>query len=102
MGWEPNHNTRSLSPHGLKKAEGFAAPGAVHDVHSVACPPMPDGILSMTPLGPGVSSPFMPTSSARPPRGAPQSMRTPHTASPHRYAPETERASVVITPRFEK
>ena len=60
MPWEPDHNTRSLSPYGLKKAEGFAAPGAVHDINSVGCPPMPDGILSMTPIGATKSSPFMP------------------------------------------
>jgi hypothetical protein len=70
MPWEPEHNRRSLSPHGLKEATGHAAPG-VHDIHSVGCPEMPPGILSMTPLGAGKSSPYMPES-ARPPRGEPQ------------------------------
>jgi len=59
MPWEPERNIRSLSPHGLKEAEGHAAPG-VHDNNSVGCPPMPDGILSMTPLGATKSSPYMP------------------------------------------
>jgi hypothetical protein len=64
MPWEENRNTRSLSPHGLKEATGHAAPG-VHDIKSVGCPPMPPGILSMTPLGAGVSSPYMPQPAAR-------------------------------------
>jgi hypothetical protein len=59
MPWEENHNTRSLSPHGLKEASGHAAPG-VHDINQVGCPEPPPGILSMTPLGAGVSSPYMP------------------------------------------
>jgi hypothetical protein len=97
MPWEPEHNRRSLSPHGLKEAEGHAMRG-MHDPHSVGCAEMPDGILSMTPLGAGKSSPYMPASS-RSPRGEPQSMTPPHTASPHRYAPATERQTVVVTPR---
>jgi hypothetical protein len=64
MPWEPERNTRSLSPHGLKKAEGHAAPGGVHDVHNVGCDPMPSGILSMTPLGATKSSPYMPQPAA--------------------------------------
>ena len=59
MPWEPDHNIRSLSPHGLKEAEGHAAP-ALHDPHCVCCSPMPPGLLSMTSLGAGVSSPYMP------------------------------------------
>ena len=102
MGWEPNRNTRSLSPHGLKAAEGFAAPGALHDTHCVGCGPMPDGILpNGAPLGgdPRRASPYMP-SSARPPRGDPASMRAPHTASPHRYAADPgPRESDIVTPR---
>ena len=51
MPWEPERNLRSLSPHGLKEAQGHAAPG-VHDAtNSVGCPEMGPGILSMTPLG---------------------------------------------------
>jgi hypothetical protein len=65
MPWEREHNIRSLSPHGLKEATGHAAPG-VHDLHNVGCDPMPPGLLSMTPLGAGVSSPYMPTSSRTP------------------------------------
>ena len=64
MPWEPERNIRSLSPHGLKEAEGHAAPG-VHDNNSVGCPPMPDGILSMMPLGATKSSPYMPQPAAR-------------------------------------
>jgi hypothetical protein len=63
MPWEPEHNIRSLSPNGLKKAEGYGAP-AVHDVHCVPAPDMPDGLLSMTPLGATKSSPYMPPSAA--------------------------------------
>ena len=63
MPWEPDHNIRSLSPHGLKEATGHAAPG-VHDINSVGCPEPPPGILSMTPLGAGRSSPYMPEPAA--------------------------------------
>jgi len=93
MPWEPERNIRSLSPHGLKEAQGHAA-----HVDASAGTEMPPGILSATPLGAGRSSPYMPSSS-RPPRGAPQSMTPPHKASPHRHAPDTERETVVITPR---
>jgi hypothetical protein len=100
MPWEPDRNIRSLSPHGLKAAEGFAAPGALHDTNCVGCGPMPDGILGPTPLGATKSSPYMPLASARPPRGDPASMRTPHTASPHRYGADPgPRESDIITPR---
>jgi hypothetical protein len=63
MGWERERNLNSLSPHGLKASEGHAAP-AVHDPVCVAGPEMPDGILSMTPLGAGKSSPYMPQPAA--------------------------------------
>jgi hypothetical protein len=99
MGWEPDRNIRSLSPHGLKAAEGFAAPGALHDTHCVGCGPMPDGLLSMTPLGATKSSPYMPSSS-RPPRGDAAAMRTPHTASPHHYGADPgPRETDIVTPR---
>jgi hypothetical protein len=64
MPWEHERNIRSLSPHGLKAAEGHAAPGAVHDINSVGCPEMPPGLLSMTPLGATKSSPYMPQPTA--------------------------------------
>jgi len=64
MPWEPNQNIRSLSPHGLKEVEGYAA-SALHDPNCVPCEPMPPGILSMTPLGAGVSSPYMPEPSVQ-------------------------------------
>jgi hypothetical protein len=98
MPWEENRNTRSLSPHGLKEAQGFAQRG-VHDINQVGCPEMPPGILGPTPLGATKSSPYMPSSS-RPTRGAPQSMTPPHTASPHRYGADPgPRESDIITPR---
>jgi hypothetical protein len=81
MPWEPERNRRSLSPHGLKEATGHAAPG-IHDIHSVGCPEPPSGLLSMTPIGAGKSSPFMPES-ARPPRGAPREMAKPFDSGPH-------------------
>ena len=103
MPWEPERNIRSLSPHGLKEAQGHAASG-VHDINSVGCPEMPPGILpDGAPLGgdPRRASPYMPSSSHSP-RGAPQSMTPPHRASPHRYAADTERETVVITPRSRR
>jgi hypothetical protein len=59
MPWEPEHNIRSLSPHGIK-GESFA-PRQVHDINCVPGPEPPPGFLSMEPLGAGVSSPYMPT-----------------------------------------
>jgi hypothetical protein len=58
MPWEREHNIRSLSPHGIKAAEGHAMRG-VHDLNCVPGPEQPPGA--------GVSSPYMPSSS-RPPR----------------------------------
>jgi hypothetical protein len=92
-----NENNKNC-PFGRKEAEGFAAPGGMHDANCVGCGPMPPGLLSMTPLGAGRSSPYMPSSSRRS-VDQPREMRPPHTASPHRYAPDTERETVVITPR---
>jgi hypothetical protein len=89
MPWEPEHNRRSLSPHGLKSAEGHGAPG-VHDVHNVGCSEMPPGLLSMTPLGAGKSSPYAPASSARP-VGEPREMTPPHDPAPHPYTPAAQK-----------
>jgi hypothetical protein len=63
MPWEPERNARSLSPHGLKEAQGHAAP-ALHDTNCVGCGPMPPGILGPTPLGATKSSPYMPQPTA--------------------------------------
>jgi hypothetical protein len=64
MPWEENRNLRSLSPHGLKEAEGHVV-RSMHDPNCVVGDPMPPGLLSMTPLGAGVSSPYMPQPAAR-------------------------------------
>jgi hypothetical protein len=53
-----NENTKNF-PYGRKAAQGFAAP-ALHDPNCVGCREMGPGLLSMTPLGAGVSSPYMP------------------------------------------
>jgi hypothetical protein len=45
MPWEENRNRNSLSPYGRKEASGHAARGMHDATNSVACPPMPDGIL---------------------------------------------------------
>jgi len=63
MPWEPNHNIRSLSPHGIKEAEGHGA-RALHDVRCVVGQEMPPGILGMEPIGAGVSSSYMPQPAA--------------------------------------
>ena len=72
-----NENHRNLSHHGIKEAQGHAA-----HVDVSAGTEMPPGILSMTPIGAGVSSPYMPTSS-RPPVGEPTAMTPPHARGPH-------------------
>jgi|SRR6516225_4913993 hypothetical protein len=91
MPWEPERNIRSLSPHGLKAAEGHAAPGQQHDAtNSVGCPEMGPGLLSMTPLGAGRSSPYAPTSSRRP-RDEPREMKPPHDPAPHPYTPAAQK-----------
>jgi hypothetical protein len=64
MPWEHERNLRSLSPHGLKEAEGHAAPG-VHDVTHVECREPPPGLLGPTPLGATKSSPYMPQPASR-------------------------------------
>jgi hypothetical protein len=64
MPWEHERNIRSLSPHGLKEAEGHAMP-AIHDPNCVPGPEMPGGLLSMQPLGATRSSPYMPAPAAR-------------------------------------
>jgi hypothetical protein len=89
MPWELEHNRRSLSPHGLKSAENHGAPG-VHDVHSVACTEMPNGLLSMTPLGAGRSSPYGAMSS-RPPVGEPAHTTVPHDPNPHPPTPAAQK-----------
>jgi hypothetical protein len=63
MPWEENRNIRSLSPHGIKEAEGHGA-RALHDVRGVVGQEMPPGILSMEPLGATTSSPYMPQQAA--------------------------------------
>jgi hypothetical protein len=81
MPWQEERNRNSLSPHGIKEAQGHAARG-VHDVNHVSTSEMPPGILSMTPLGAGKSSPYAPTSAARP-KDEPREMAAPHTVGPH-------------------
>ena len=103
MGWEPERNRYSLSPHDRKAAEGHGA-RAIHDTNSVGCPPMPEGILG-APLNPDPhgrgdrGSPYVDANSHRP-RGEPQQIRPPHTASPHRYGADPgPRESDVISAR---
>ena len=104
MPWGPEERNRnSLSPHGLKRAENHGA-RAMHDPkNSVACAEMGSGLLG-APLNPdphcrGFKMPVHIAPETRRPRDEPREMRPPHTASPHRYAPETERQTVVVTPR---
>jgi hypothetical protein len=89
MPWEPEHNRRSLSPHGLKEATGHAVRG-VHDLNSVGCAEMPPGLLSMTPLGAGKSSPYAPVSATRP-KGEPPATQVPHDPNPHPYTPAAQK-----------
>jgi hypothetical protein len=58
-----NENLKNF-PYGRKEAEGHGA-RALHDVHCVVGQEMPPGILSMTPIGAGKSSPHMPQPAAR-------------------------------------
>ena len=51
MPWQPERNRNSLSPHGIKEAEGHGA-RAMHDPNCVVGADMPDGITSMTPHNP--------------------------------------------------
>jgi hypothetical protein len=87
MGWEPERNTKSLSPHGLKEAEGHGARG-VHDAtNSVLCPSMPSGILgaplNADPHGGGFKMPVHATPSAARPKDEPQQTTVPHNQGPH-------------------
>ena len=51
MGWEPERNRFSLSPHGLKEAEGHAT-RSLHDVNCVPAPPMPPPLRGDAPMSP--------------------------------------------------
>jgi hypothetical protein len=86
MPWEPEHNRRSLSPHGLKEAEGHAMRG-MHDPHSVGCAEMPDGITG-APMRPdphagGFKMDVHMRPSAARPKGEPAQTTVPHTMGPH-------------------
>jgi hypothetical protein len=85
MPWQEERNRNSLSPHGRKEMEGHGMRG-VHDINSVPCPEMGPGLLSMTPLGAGRSSPYAPVSAARP-RDEPTATSVPHDPAPHPYSP---------------
>lgn len=107
MPWEPERNIRSLSPHGLKEAEGHAMRG-LHDVNRVPCPEMPPGILgaplSVDPHGAGPkSNPYVPASSRRP-VGEPAAMTPPHNPNPHPYNPasQVQLPNTYAKPRWEK
>jgi hypothetical protein len=89
-----NENNRHF-PFGRKEAEGFAQRG-VHDAaNSVACPDMPPGITSMTPINarpndrgePGRSPVKFEPSSRAPNDMGPGLLRAngPLNASPHKY-----------------
>lgn len=101
MGWESERNRNSLSPHGLKEAQGH---GAHVDVSGGTEMPR-GGICGSTPLnanphqgGPKANVYMKP--GREPLRGNPASMTPPHTTSPHPYTAEGgPRESVVITPR---
>ena len=101
MGWEVERNRYSLSPHGIKEAEGHGAHVDVSAGNEMprggVCGPSP---LNADPHGRGdKASPYASPSSHRP-RGAPAEMKPPHTASPHRYGADPgPRESDIITPR---
>jgi hypothetical protein len=103
MGWEPEHNRRSLSPHGLKSAQGHGAP-ALHDAtNSVGCPPMPEGITG-APLNPdphraGFKMPVSNMPSAARPKDEPREMAGPHNQGPHDHLHPIPRD---LTPRHTR
>jgi hypothetical protein len=94
MPWEAERNLRSLSPHGIKEAEGHASRG-LHDPHSVGCPPMPPGITG-APLNPdpharGFKMPVHIAPETRRPRDEPTPMTPPHDPAPHPYTPAAQK-----------
>ena len=111
MPWEGEHNTRSLSPHGLKKAEGHAAPGGVHDINAVGCPEMPNGILgapiSVDPHGRGFKMPIGEAPSAARPAndmGPPVHPGGVLNADPHPYNPasQVQQKNTYAAPTWER
>jgi hypothetical protein len=110
MPWEPEHNRRSLSPHGLKAAEGHAAPG-VHDMNSVPCPEMPPGItgapLNADPHARGFTMPVHIAPSAARPRndmGPPVHPGGVLNADPHPYNPasQVQQRNTYAAPTWER
>jgi hypothetical protein len=86
MAWQPERNRFSLSPHGIKEAEGHAA-RAVHDANCVPGPDMPPGILgaplNSDPHGRGPKANPNASPSSHRPVGAPAEIKPPHNQGPH-------------------
>jgi hypothetical protein len=100
MPWENERNLNSLSPHGLKAAEGHAAHVDVSTGTEIPRAGVCGAPLNSNPHQGGPKSNVYMPRDRTPLRGNPQEMRPPHTASPHRYAADPgPRESVVITPR---
>jgi hypothetical protein len=94
MPWEGERNRNSLSPHGIKAAEGHGA-RSLHDINSVGCPPMPNGITG-APLNPdphagGFKMQVHQRPETRRPVGEPAAMTPPHDPAPHPYTPAAQK-----------
>ena len=91
MGWEPERNRNSLSPHGIKEAQGHAAHVDVSAGTEMPPPIRGDAPMSMTPHDRGPkSNPYVPVSSRRP-VGEPTAMTPPHDPDPHPYTPAAQK-----------
>jgi hypothetical protein len=80
----------------------------VHDINSVGCPRMPEGItgapLNPDPHGGGPRMPVHIAPETRRPVGEPTAMTPPHDPSPHPYSPaaQKQQANTYAKPRWEK
>jgi hypothetical protein len=81
-----DENHRNISHHGIKTSQGHGARG-MHDLHSVGCAEMPDGILgaplNADPHRAGFKMPVHIAPETRRPVGEPREMAGPHNQGPH-------------------
>lgn len=83
MGWEPERNRFSLSPHGIKEAEGHGAHVDVSAGNEMPRAGVCGAPMNVDPHGRGDRASPYASPSARRPRDEPTEMKPPHSQGPH-------------------